>query len=231
MKHLAVRSFSLHSARPFTATGLGDRIHQLTCAWCYGAPVTLHIDRRKMEGGQFGNKPESWREILSLFPEGSLALQWHDIYPDSEAEWLRHLSGVPIISYSDFAGDGLDIVPYLRDIQKLSMPARHPLPERYGTQQWDASAPSRRVEPVQFDVEMITVGGEGKDPYRWSLRDIAAAMSGAEFHAGVDSGFMHLALLYLPTSKIRLYTSGAESHHLKRARANGASVVKRAIAA
>ena len=224
MRHLAVRARSLHSERAFTATGLGDRIHQLTCAWCYSQahdePVMLHMDARKLEGGQFGNKPESWREILKLFPSGWLGIQVHDVYPATEDEWLQHLDGVPVWNY----GKDLDIVPYLKNIPRLSMPARHPLPDRFGTQQWDANAPSRQFPAVRFDISMITVGGAGQDPYRWSLRDIAAAMSKAELHAGVDSAFMHLAFLYLPMERIRLYTTGAESHHLKRARENGARV-------
>lgn len=227
MQHLAVRAYSLHSERPFTATGLGDRIHQLTCAWAYSqvhGPTTLHIDQRKLEGGQFRNKPESWREILSLFPAGWLTLQTHAVYPVDEPDWLRHLKGVPVWGYSDFAGDGIDIVPYLCNIPLLQMGTQFPLPERFGTQQWDATAPSRQFPPVAYDLPMITVGGEGREPYRSSLREIAAAMTAAEFHAGVDSAFMHMAFLYLPPERIHLYTTGAESHHLKRARANGASV-------
>jgi hypothetical protein len=181
-----------------------------------------------MEGGQFRNKPESWGEILALFPADWLELCVHNVYPASETGWLRHLDGVPVWGYSDFAGDGVDITPYLRNVPLLTMAARYPLPERYGTQQWDASAPSRRVPPVAHDLPMITVGGEGQDPYRWSLRDIAAAMSGAEFHAGVDSAFMHLAFLYLPLERIHVYTTGAESHHLRRARLNGARVLHHA---
>jgi hypothetical protein len=182
-----------------------------------------------MEGGQFGNKPESWREILDLFPDGWLTIQSHKVYPASEAEWLKHLDGVPVWAY-DGIGDGLDIEQYLAEIPLLTMPPRHPLPKRYGTQQWDASAPSRQVprRAQKHGLELLTVGGEAQDPYCWSLRDIAAAMSGAEMHVGVDSAFMHLAMLYLPMQRIELHTTGAESHHLKRARRNGASVLHHA---
>ncbi len=36
MKHLALRARSVRNSKnPFTATGLGDRIHSLTLAWAY----------------------------------------------------------------------------------------------------------------------------------------------------------------------------------------------------
>lgn len=238
MNHLAVRSRSLNSDRPFTATGLGDRIHAVTCAWAYSqahGPVTLHIDQTKMEGGQFGNKPESWREILDLLSPGHVQICNWQIRPKTESEWLGllHDAGIEpkLWRYGDFPGThddglGIDIVPYIRDIPRLEAPDLNvELPERFATEQWDANGPARR-HPHQHEIRaqyrkrglyLLTVGGEADEPYRTSLAHAAYAMSRAECHVGVDSGFMHLALLYLPRPRIHI-PGEAHSHHLKRLR-------------
>jgi hypothetical protein len=73
----------------------------------------------------------------------------------------------------------------------------------------------------------VVVGGEATEKHLgWSLKHIAYAMSKAAFHVGVDSGFMHLALLYVPYHRTHLYNEagGYISHHAKRARDNGAII-------
>jgi hypothetical protein len=209
---------SLYSPRPFTATGLGDRIHWATIAWTL-APATLHLTRAQVTGGQFGNKPESWAEIVSLFPAGSVAVQAHDFQPTSEAQWLAYLrQTVPAERYEY----GAWRVPLLAaEAQNVALPAR------FYTAQWDANGPSRAIKhPPRFDLPTVVVGGQAEGPLRWSLKTIAYAMSRAEGHVGVDSAFFHLAQLYMPPERIRIHHNGSMSHHVLRARDNGAVCVR-----
>ncbi len=213
MKHLALRTRSSHGDRPFTAAGLGDRIHSVTLAWAYGQgePVTLHLSRQHLTGGQFGNKPESWAEIVALFPAGmiELSLEPCDV----------------TYRYGDHPGPhepaGFDIAPYLKRIPLLADGPR----EDYVTAQWDAGGPGRRVRRPDIPNAVI-VGGEASGDMRWSLRAIGAVMARADAHVGVDSAFFHLAQLYLPMERIHLYHRDRVSHHVRRARDNGARCVR-----
>ncbi len=242
MRHLAIPARSVHSQRPYTCTGLGDRIHTVTLGWAYGQavgePVTLHLTADKMIGGQFGNKPQSWAEIVELFPAGSVFIQAHNVSPKTETEWLYHLeSDAESYSYYDYAGQferlaPLDISRYLRLIPLLTAePQNMELPERFVTVQWDASGKSRTIPEEQrrralerYGCTPVVVGGEATDErLRCSLKHIAYAMSRAELHVGVDSAFMHMAQLYMPYERIHLYGQG-RSHHLKRAVDNGANL-------
>ena len=213
MKHLALRSRSASADRPYTATGLGDRIHGVTLAWAYGQgePVTLHLAPEHLTGGQFGNKPESWAEIVALFPAGAITLS---LEPGGE-----------IYRYGDYPGPreprGLDIVPYLRDFPLLADGPRGD----YVTAQWDANGPGRRVPRPRIENAVI-VGGEAEGDLRWSLAAIGQLMARARGHVGVDSAFMHLAQLYMPRERITIYHREAMSHHVKRARDNGARCVR-----
>lgn len=213
MKHLALRTQSSHSDKPFTATGLGDRIHGATLAWAYGQgeAVTLHLTREHLTGGQFDNKPESWAEIVALFPAGMLMLS-------------REPCDVTY-RYGDYPGPrepaGFDIAPYLERIPLLADGPREP----YVTAQWDANGPSRRVRPPDIPNAVI-VGGEATGDMRWSLKAIGEAMSRAEGHVGVDSAFFHLAQLYMPRKRITVYHGRKVSHHVLRARDHGAVCVR-----
>lgn len=237
-----------NAGQPFTAPGLGDRIHQVTCAWAYsqahGVPVTLHLDATKAIGGQFGNKRESWAEVTALFPPGSVGLQFHDCEPASEDAWLAYLAGhgieAEIWRYGDFPGvyetpAALDIAPYLKEIPLLSARPMRFAPERFVTEQWDSNQQGRRLSPEDQQrvrehfkaqgFELLTVGGQSNtERFRVSLQHIAGAMCVAQHHIGVDSAFMHMAQLYMPWSRIYVYNrpDGFKSHHLKRAWANGA---------
>ena len=217
----------------------------MTCAWAYsqahGVPVTVHLDKKKTLGGQFGNKADSWNEIAALFP-GGIHWKWHKVEPASEAEWLAYLKKRGIDAetwmYEDFPGKyytpGLNIAPLLASFPLLeAAPQPQKLPEIFVTEQWDASCESRRLQPAQkqearksYRCPVVTIGGEAQGHLRWSLKHIAHALSKAQFHIGVDSAFFHLAMLYLPMEQIHLYRKhdGAQSHHLNRARANGAVV-------
>ncbi len=243
MKHLALRARSANSRAPYTATGLGDRLHSVILAWAYGheynEPVTLHLTADKMTGGQFGNKPESWAEIVRLFPKGRVHIQSHDVIPESEAHWLSYLAkrGIDAVSYryGDYPGKyetaGEDISAYLKRFPRLSAEGTLGLKMPYVTVQWDANSAARRLTREQqqkveqryrdLGYELVAVGGESKDErLRWSLASIAYAMSRAVFHVGVDSAFLHLAQLYMQWERIHLY-GNVQGHHVRRARDAG----------
>lgn len=215
MRHLAVPAMSRDGKRPYTATGLGDRIHFATLAWIE-APAVLHLTRAQVTGGQFGNKPESWAEIVSLFPEGAISVQAHDYEPKSNRDWLDYLQIADLPTYGRWEFPLLKAKPFILD-----------LPERFYTAQWDANGPSRCVtQPPAQDLPTVIVGGQAEGALRWSLEVIAYAMSKAEGHVGVDSAFFHLAQLYMPMERIRIYHREKVSHHVERAKAHGAVCVR-----
>ncbi len=254
MKHLALRARSVRNSKnPFTATGLGDRIHSLTLAWSYhnvyNVPVTIHLTKSKQIGGQFDNKKQSWQEILDLFPKNTVEIAYHDYEPKDEKDWIQYLKDskihAEIFWYKDHPGPHetpvkLDISQYLGKIPKLpAEPVDLNLPERFITCQWDSTDSARTLKPHLREMvmenykrqgyEVVVVGGESPDKnLNWSLKHIAYAMSKADMHVGVDSAFMHMAFLYMPFSKVHLYNepNGFYSHHFRRAIDNGIKLNK-----
>jgi hypothetical protein len=250
VKHLAVRSMSVNSPNaPFTAPGLGDRIHLLTLAWCYSVatslPVTLHVTKDKFEG----RKEASFYEILELFPDEKIHIQMHEVSGISDTSWLDYLRerniDAELFSYNDHLGryesrESLDISKYIVDIpflQKPNVEKSLNLSHKYVTSQWDSNAPTRTLkkdirEKVlqnyrKLGYEIVTVGGESeREILRTSIKAIASVMARAEYHVGVNSGFMHLAFLYLPFEKIHIYNepTGYWEHHILRARDNGCKI-------
>jgi len=246
-KHIALRARSVNSKRaPFTATGLGDRFHCVTTGWVFsqahGVPVVLHLTKKKQSGGQFGNKLESWYEVLNLFPKGHVELMLHDFEPPDERSWIAYLQDRGFLAetywYQDHPGrfetpQPLEISHYLHSIPPI--PAEDvghelALPQRFITVQWDSNEdartlPADRQEEVmegyrREGFETVVIGGKAPNPLlKNSLRHIAYAMSKADLHVGVDSAFMHMAFLYFPPARIHLYNrkQGFQSHHLRRA--------------
>ena len=93
-----------------------------------------------------------------------------------------------------------------------------PLPKKFITMQWDAGQQRRRCSEDEIQrivdfykdlgYDIIGVGGQaGNAMLRNDLHKIAYIMSKADLHVGVDSGFMHLAKIVMPSNKIHIYTS------------------------
>lgn len=246
--HIAVRvSSSNNHQAPYTVAGLGDRIHLITVAWAYAnahsCSVVLHIS----SNGMSIEKKRSFLEILELFPKGKISLKFHDYIGIDEQHWHGYLEKKGMTATTFYYGDhlgrferkhGFDISPYLKNFPKLNyLDDSHPrlrLPERFITVQWDASGSTRTLsldlqlrithKYQQIGYEPLTLGGTSTNFSRdYPLVNAAYAMSQAKLHAGVDSGFMHLAFLYLDYSKIHIYANpnGYWSHHLFRAYENG----------
>ena len=250
MKHIAIRSRSVGNPNlPFTVPGLGDRIHTILTGWAYSQAnniqVTLHLTSDKWDK----NKPSSFKEILSLFPSDKVFIQPHPVSMLTEIEWLSYLNtngiDAELFCYLDHLGwyeskEELDISKYLSTYPKLcaeNLELDLSLPEKFITTQWDSVSPIRTLNKLaqkeilekysEQGFEILTIGGLAENPKLMkSLKHIAYALSKASLHVGVDSGFMHMAQLYLENEKIHLYKEPAAiwSHHMLRAIDNGSPI-------
>jgi len=203
----------------------------------------MHISSNAMTA----KKRESFEEIINLFPKEKIAITVHSFQGTDEDEWLNYLSEKGIEANPFYYGDhlgryekrvGIDISGYLRDFPKLSSRlqslSEFNLPTKFFTTQWDSTAATRTLSDLaqagildkyrEHGYHPVVLGGQSAQaPMRDSLAIASLALSKAEFHVGVDSGFMHLAFLFLDFSKIHLYVDpkGYWAHHLFRAFDNG----------
>lgn len=236
MKHIALRSKSIRKGdRPYTAPGLGDRLHGAYVAYQYGrkhnTPVTIHLtdDKWSVAGGvKSDKKKKSWAEIISLFPEGALQVQPHPVENLTEDNWLEYLKSkgydAEIFYYKDAIKMHpnetvvpLEISEYLKtplmlDAEKVDLE----LPKKFITTQWDSTDVGRTLSPIvksqilseyqSKGYKVLVVGGESENALlRDSLKHVAYAMSKADKHVGCDSGFFHMALMYFDFKDIVLY--------------------------
>ena len=226
----------------YTAQGLGDRIHLLTILWAVsekmGSRVALHLSEDK---GTL-RKKNSFNEIMDLFPSRNFELHFHDFLPDSDEDFREYLLSIGVTAqkfyYQDYPGwreklTGFEVSGMLRDIKLLRQPVAQK-ESRYVTSQWDTTGTMRKFSPQEIQeiediyanqgFEVVTVGGAASEPrFRDSLFDIGELMSASAFHVGVDSGFMHFAQLFLPPSRIHVYSKPGNywHHHLFRGLDNG----------
>jgi hypothetical protein len=226
----------------YTAQGLGDRLHLITLGWVLSeklkGSVRLHLSRDHW----LGKKRESFHEILELFPTRNIELIFHGYSAQDNQDFRRYLLSINIgpqdFFYGDFPGwnesrVGIDVSKYLSPIPLLQRPIESGV-SSYITCQWDSTGSQRKLSEDEISkivdgykrdgFSVITVGGSALErKYRDSLSSIAKLISGAEFHIGVDSGFMHLAQLYLPPERIHVYSKFGRywSHHLFRGLKNG----------
>lgn len=247
MIHFAIRSKSIRAGdRPFTCPGLGDRVHSVLLAYLYSEqkPVTIHLtdDKWSVAGGVLSDKkPKSWKEIVELFPT-QIKLKSHPVENLTESQWLAFLSkkGYQATTYyykdalsmhpNDFP-IGIDASAYLANLPRLKAePLPIQVPEKYITAQFDTTDRGRAITPlIQAAIlnnyrsqgyEVVTLTGQ------MSLKEIAWYLYNTTYHVGVDSGMMHMAMLYLPYNRIHLYNRGFKSHHLIRAVQNGSLLNK-----
>jgi hypothetical protein len=116
--------------------------------------VTLHLtdDKWSIAKGVVSNtKKDSWKEILSLFPQGSLSVQPHPVSNLPEQQWIQYLkeNGVDATTYyySDFPGKYempdtkimFDATQYLKDYPEITQTADIELPEKFVTVQFDSN--------------------------------------------------------------------------------------------
>jgi len=233
----------------YTAQGLGDRIHLVSVAHqislVTNSQVSIHLCLNHL--GR--NKRESFKEILGIFSNPDLSLEFHELNFESDVQWINYLNSIGVvtksISYPDHPGwlettSGMDVPRYLVDrfLIKPSCPEHEiNIPSNYIVSQWDGSGTARKIHHSLVSVilehygnlglQNITVGGDAQiSEFRNCLACIGKLIASSKFYVGIDSGFMHYALQVKPYSEIHIYNrySNYWSHHLLRAREVGVKV-------
>jgi len=174
MKHIAVRSRSFVKDAPYTAPGLGDRIHALMTGYNYSmvhnVPVTLHLTTDKYHRP---DKNASWLELLELFPSNTIFVEGHDIKELSEGDWLKYLADKGIDAqtyyYKDWnpkysspknVGEMIDAAFYVNRCFPIEPIVDNiQLPEKFITVQFDSnnvpywkdSPDSRKIKPMAVE--------------------------------------------------------------------------------
>lgn len=230
----------------YTAQGLGDRIHLVSLSYEISRKkseaVTLHLAANHLDG----RKKTSFIEILSLFPRDCVELRFHDYFAESGTAWKRYLVNMGIdahsFAYRDHPGwlegqSDFDASPFLFNRNLITPFCSHnlDLPREFITAQWDSTGqdrllPQRKISRIEKEYQnegyqIVLVGGQSKNEIlRECLSCSAVAIYKSAFFAGVDSGFLHLALQIKDISKIHFYTERNRywSHHSFRAIEMGA---------
>ena len=225
----------------YTAQGLGDRIHLISL--CYeiskakSERVTLHLAKNHLGG----RKRDSFQEILNLFPENFVKLQFHDFEFHTSAEWKDFLvkEGISALTfeYRDHPGwlekpSDIDASHYLYSRNLIQPTCEHSLtlPREFVTVQWDSTGKDRQLPEHEIlkiekkysnaGLDVFRLGGQSTNTLlKECLRCSAIAIQKSRYFAGVDSGFLHLALQIKSPIEIHFYTARNRywSHHTFRA--------------
>ena len=174
-------------------------------------------------------RTEKWQEIAALVPKVKVKI--HDIEAMQDRHWKEWLNNngaedVSLYWFTETPTPEADILihDYLKTSPRLKpKKSTVELPEKFFIQQWDSTDPKRRCNRLQKEqiqelfknkgYELITVGGEAEsDQLKYSLADIAYAMSKAEGFVGVNSGMFCLAHMYIPFDKIYFYGKMGQDH-------------------
>ena len=200
--------------------GLGDRIDYLCTANMLAQQadddfITIH--KRYTPNPTQKQEFICWDELSSLFKPRHMILEMSDNF-HSNLKFLNY----PRYNIGSKNDDYQNLLSSLGDFPKIKakdyskeMP---PLPKKFITMQWDAGQQRRRCSEDEIQrivdfykdlgYDIIGVGGQaGNAMLRNDLHKIAYIMSKADLHVGVDSGFMHLAKIVMPSNKIHIYTS------------------------
>jgi hypothetical protein len=199
--------------------GLGDRIDWL----CYANMLAQQVDDDwitiyKMHAPNPIQKQEfiGWKELSSLYNR-NMILEMADDFKMN----LKFLN-YPRYNIGEKNNVYQNLLSELGDFPKIQVKDHSQsfseFPKKFITMQWDAGQQRRRCSPdeIQRNVDFYTdlgytiigVGGESSDDVlKYDLHKIAYIMSKADLHVGVDSGFMHLAKIVMPSNKIHIYTS------------------------
>lgn len=251
MKHVVMRYMSTRIKNlPYGVPGFGDIVHSCLLTYNYGLahnqPATLHIAPHQYNR----DKPDTWKEVINLFPKDSLYLKVHDFFEQDDSKFLKlvqqsHPDAIlhyyekypgklqKVLQPSFFVDEYMKTFPCLPYI----MSSEIKLPEKFVTAQFDPTSKKRKLKPDQLTLifekwqnlgyKVITVGGQSSNPLLRRATHVGFAMSKATAHIGVDSGYMHLAQMYFKPENIYIYTNRQESqweHHLKMFRDNGARI-------
>jgi ADP-heptose:LPS heptosyltransferase len=200
--------------------GLGDRIDYLCTANMLAEQADddfITIYKRYTPNPTQKQEFICWDELSSLFKPRHMILEMSDNF-NSNLKFLNY----PRYNIGSKNDDYQNLLSSLGDFPKIKVKDYSkdlpPLPEKFITMQWDAGQQRRRCSEDEIQrivdfykdlgYEIIGVGGQASNPMlRNDLHKIAYIMSKADLHVGVDSGFMHLAKIVMPSNKIHIYTS------------------------
>lgn len=246
MKHIALRSKSLLGNYDYTVPGLGDKIHTLLIAHNYSVkhdtPVKLHMTESQCYAKiDVYRKIRAWNELLELFPT-DISYEPHRVQPANEERWKEYLGGIDFYYYSDTMHmhprdkvAPIDASKYLQFPQLPGVPVDIDLPDKFITTQWDSTDSGRRFDQKTIDkilgpyreqeYEVLTVGGAATDPKLKQIKYCGYAMSKASYHVGLDSGFFHMAWMYLKPNNIYLHIRKM-NHHIFRGEKMGVNVMR-----
>jgi len=200
--------------------GLGDRIDYLCTANMLAQQadddfITIH--KRYTPNPTQKQEFICWDELSSLFKPRHMILEMSDNF-HSNLKFLNY----PRYNIGSKNDDYQNLLSSLGDFPKIKVKdyskEMPPLPKKFITMQWDAGQQRRRCSEDEIQrivdfykdlgYDIIGVGGQaGNAMLRNDLHKIAYIMSKADLHVGVDSGFMHLAKIVMPSNKIHIYTS------------------------
>ena len=198
--------------------GLGDRIDWLCYANMLASEanddyVTIYKSRHQHGAEEF----IGWKELSSLYKPRHMILE---MAPDFKTN-LKFLN-YPRYNISLKNSVYQDLLSSLGDFPKIKVKDHSEsfpgLPKKFITMQWDAGQQRRRCseEEIKRNIEfyrdlgynIIGVGGQAEVyDLKHDLNKVAYVMSKADLHVGVDSGFMHLAKIVMPSNKIHIYSS------------------------
>ena len=225
----------------YTAQGLGDRIHLVSLCFeiaiAKSEIVTLHLAGNHLEG----NKRNSFLEILELFPSNKVKLHFHDNEFHTTAEWRDYLLNQGFAAnsfgYRDHPGwleqpSDIDASAFLYSRNLITPKCEHDLdlPANFVAVQWDSTGKDRQLPDLviakieagyqKSGLQIVHLGGQSRiNLLRECLHCSAVAIHKSQFFAGVDSGFLHLALQIKEPAQIHFYTARDRywSHHTFRA--------------
>lgn len=200
--------------------GLGDRIDYLCTANMLAEQADddfITIYKRYTPNPTQKQEFICWDELSSLFKPRHMILEMSDNF-HSNLKFLNY----PRYNIGSKNDDYQNLLSSLGDFPKIKVKnyskEMPPLPKKFITMQWDAGQQRRRCSEDEIQrivdfykdlgYDIIGVGGQaGNAMLRNDLHKIAYIMSKADLHVGVDSGFMHLAKIVMPSNKIHIYTS------------------------
>ena len=176
MKHVVMRYMSTRIKNlPYGCPGFGDIVHSCLLTYNYGQhygkPATLHIAPHQYNK----MKPQTWKQVMDLFPQGQLYLKVHKFYEENDEAFLHHVlqqyPSAKLHYYEKYPGKLQKVLQpsFFVDEYQKSFPQLKPecydpilinqlLPSKFVTAQFDASSRKRNLTSEQtnllYDLEL-----------------------------------------------------------------------------
>ena len=254
MKNLVLRSYNSRKAhKKFTNAGFGDQMHSIFCAFSIAmkdkVKINLHLDKNHCNR----NKLENYRDILTILP-ANIQLITHDKTFKSNKKFLQYVEEKGYANpmmwfYEPRPADKFDpkywfnIHPYLNFMFKYYDPKilmTHNIREnitakkKFVTYQFDTTSAKRQTKfkkqilqnYKKKGYELISLEETASKHWKNRTKMQMKYLSQSDFHLGVDSGLMHMAVYFLPLPRIKMFApeNTKMSIHLRNLINNGVTV-------